>query len=102
MFPGGAVMTADSGRAHLDTQSLTDVDTYVYETIATLEYTGRPLTRGQIAAVTDIDDAALDEALGNLVRHGLVNRTDDGPGGEPGFVPAHRGWSAAPKQGRGM
>ena len=95
-------MAGDTGRARLDTQSLTDVDTYVYETIATLEYTGRPLTRGQIAAVTDIDDAALDEALGNLVRHGLVNRTDDGPAGEPGFVPAHRGWSAAPEQGRGM
>ncbi|MGH3156695.1 MAG: hypothetical protein ACRDNF_09005 [Streptosporangiaceae bacterium] len=95
-------MTADSGRAHLDTQSLTDVDTYVYETIATLEYTGHPLTRGQIAAVTDIDGTALDEALGNLVSHGLVNRTDDGPDGELGFVPEQRGWSAAPEQGRGM
>lgn len=95
-------MSADSGRAHLDTQSLTDIDTYVYETIATLEYTGRPATRSQIAAVTDVDDQALDESLGNLVSHGLVNRTDDGPGDELGFVPAQRGWSAAPEQGRGM
>lgn len=95
-------MAADSGRAHQDTQSLTDVDTYVYETIATLEYTGRPLTRGQIAAVTDVDGAALDQALGNLVSHGLVNRTDDGPDGELCFVPEQRGWSAAPERGRGM
>ncbi len=95
-------MTADSGRAHLDTQSLTDVDTYIYETIATLEYTGRPLTRGQIAAVTDIDGTALDHALGNLVSHGLVNRAGNGPDGELAFVPAQRGWSAVPEQGRGM
>ena len=95
-------MTAHGDQPYVDSQGLGELDMYLYETIATLEYTGRPLTRGQIAAVTDIDDAALDEALGNLVRHGLVNRTDDGPGGEPGFVPAHRGWSAAPEQGRGM
>jgi hypothetical protein len=95
-------MNADSGRARLDTQSLTDVDTYVYETIATLEYTGRPVTRGQIAAVTDLDDRALDESLGNLTGHRLVRRADDGPDGEPCFEPADRGWSAAPEQGRGM
>lgn len=95
-------MSADSGRARLDTQSLTDVDTYVYETIATLEYTGRPATRGQVAAVTDLDDQALGESLGSLIDHGLVRRTDGGPDGEPGFEPAQRGWSAAPEQGQGM
>ena len=57
-------MTGNSGRARMDTQSLTDIDTYVYETIATLEYTGRPATRSQIAGVTDVDDQALDESLG--------------------------------------
>jgi hypothetical protein len=95
-------MNADSGRPGLDTQSLTDVDTYVYETIATLEYTGRPVTRGQVAAVTDLDDQALGESLGSLIGHGLVVRTGRGPDGEPGFEPAQRGWSAAPEQGRGM
>ena len=42
----------DSGQdraAHIDAQSLRDVDTYIYETVATLEYTGRPATRNQIA-----------------------------------------------------
>jgi hypothetical protein len=95
-------MNADNARAGLDTQSLTDVDTYVYETIATLEYTGRPVTRVQVAAVTDLDDQALGESLSNLIDHGLVVRTDKGPDGEPGFEPAQRGWSAAPEQGRGM
>ena len=95
-------MNADSGRARLDTQSLTDVDTYVYETIATLEYTGRPATRSQVAAVTDLDDQALGESLGNLIDHGLVRRTDSGRDDEPGFEPAQRGWSAAPEQGQGM
>lgn len=95
-------MTGDSGRARLDTQSLTDVDTYVYETIATLEYTGRPVTRSEIAAVTDLDDEALDESLDNLTGHNLVVRKDSGTDGEPAFEPAERGWSAAPEQGRGM
>jgi hypothetical protein len=95
-------MNADSGRADLDTQSLTDVDTYVYETIATLEYTGRPATRSQVAAVTDLDDQALDESLGNLIDHGLVVSTDNGPDGEAVLEPAQRGWSAAPEQRRGM
>ena len=95
-------MTGDSGRARLDTQSLTDVDTYVYETIATLEYTGRPVTRSEIAAVTDLDDEALDESLDNLTGHNLVVRKDSGTDGESAFEPAERGWSAAPEQGRGM
>ena len=94
-------MTADSGRAHMDTQSLTDIDTYVYETIATLEYTGRPPTRSQIAAVTDLDDQALDESLGNLTSHGLVIRTER-PRRRAGLRAEQRGWSAAPEQGRGM
>jgi RIO-like serine/threonine protein kinase len=92
-------MTGDSGSARKDTQSLTDIDTYVYETIATLEYTGRPVTRGQIAAVADLDDEALDESLASLVGHGLIVRTANS---EEAFAPAERGWSAAPEQTRGM
>ena len=76
-------MTANSGRARMDTQSLTDIDTYVYETIATLEYTGRPATRSQVAGVTDLDDQALDESLGNLTSHGLVVRIDGPDGSRP-------------------
>jgi hypothetical protein len=93
-------MTAGSGRPHVDAQSLNDVDTYVYETIATLEYTGRPATRHEIAAVADVDDQVLDETLTALTERGLLIRAD--AGGEPGYEPADRGWSAAPEQARGM
>jgi hypothetical protein len=93
-------MTANGNSPHVDAQSLTDVDTYVYETAATLEYTGRPATRSQIAAVADLDDEALDETLSELVRRGLLVRTD--VSGEAGFEPADRGWSTSPDQTQGM
>jgi hypothetical protein len=94
-------MTADRKQSHPDVQSLTDVDTYVYETVATLEYTGRPVTREQLAATADLDGDALDATLSTLVGKGLLIEadTDDGT---PGFEPAKRGWSAAPEQGQGM
>jgi hypothetical protein len=83
-----------------DTLGLTDTDTYLYETIATLEYTGRPATRSQIAAAADLDDQALDQALAKLTRRGLLAST--GADGETAFEPADRGWSAAPEQAHGM
>ena len=92
----------DSGQdraAHIDAQSLRDVDTYIYETVATLEYTGRPATRDQIAGATDLDDQVLDEALGSLTRRGLLVRAG---GDDPAFEPAQRSWSTAPEQSRGM
>jgi hypothetical protein len=93
-------MTADSGRPHVEAQSLNDVDIYVYETIATLEYTGRPATRDEIAAVADLDDQVLDETLTALAERGLLVRVD--VGGEPAYEPASRGWSTAPEQAQGM
>ncbi|HEY2550898.1 MAG TPA: hypothetical protein VGI64_10005 [Streptosporangiaceae bacterium] len=83
-----------------DTQGLTDTDTYLYETIATLEYTGRPATRSQIAAAADLDDQALDQALAKLTQRGLL--TSNAAAGESSFEPAERGWSAAPDQAHGM
>ena len=93
-------MSSGDNRPYVDAQSLRDVDTYVYETIATLEYTGRPATRGQIAAVADLDDTVLDETLSELVRRRLLVQAD--ADGEPGFEPADRGWSTAPDQAQGM
>lgn len=93
-------MSSGGDSPHVDAQSLRDLDTYVYETIATLEYTGRPATRGQIAAVAELDDRVLDETLADLVGRGLLVRFDAGD--EPGFEPADRGWSTAPEQAQGM
>jgi hypothetical protein len=80
--------------------SVKDVDSYVYETVATLEYTGRPVTRPEIAAATDLDDQAIDASLAVLADRGMLTRTTDG--GEVAFAPAERGWSAAPEQGQGL
>ena len=93
-------MNAGSESPYVDAQSLRDVDTYVYETIATLEYTGRPASRSQIAAVADLDDQVLDETLDALVGRGLLSRAE--AGGEPAFEPAERGWSTSPEQTQGM
>lgn len=93
-------MTPSGDQRPADTLGLTDTDTYLYETIATLEYAGRPATRSQIAAVADLDDKALDRSLAKLIRRGLLAST--GADGETAFEPAYRGWSAAPDQARGM
>lgn len=93
-------MTADNGRGYVEPMSLTDVDTTVYEAAANLEYTGRPLTRSEIVAVTDLDDKTLDESLDVLVGHGLLARDEEA--GEPAFTVANRGWSLTPDQGYGL
>jgi hypothetical protein len=78
----------------------TDAESYVYETIATLEFTGRPATRGEIAEATGLDRGELDQVLSTLTEQGQLTRGNID--GEPAFAPSHRGWSAAPDQFRGM
>jgi predicted transcriptional regulator len=80
--------------------SLTDTDTYLYEAIATMEYTGQPATRDEIKAVAGLDDATLDAALAELTRRGLLTQTTADGGAV--YEPADRGWSTAPEQGQGM
>lgn len=91
-------MPAGGDRPYVDVLSLTDSDVYLYETIATLEYIGHPVTRREVAAVTDIEYDRLDHRLGVLTRRGLLVRTESG--GEPAFEPARRDWSAAPERPR--
>jgi predicted transcriptional regulator len=81
--------------------SLTDTDTYLYEAIATMEYTGQPVTRDAIKAAAGLDDATLDTSLAVLTERGLLTQTT-ADGGGPGYEPANRGWSTAPEQGEGM
>jgi hypothetical protein len=84
---------------YVDTQSLTDSDTYVYETVATLEFTGRRPSRAEIAAATDLDDESIDATLDALTRQGLLTKSEDG--GEAVYVPAQRSWSTRPDQATG-
>jgi hypothetical protein len=95
-------VTSDSERPYVDSLSLTDADTDVYETIATLEFTGRLATRRQIAAAADLDEATIDATLRELTRRGMLSRSEQD--GEPAFEPRHRGWSTAPdqRQGKGL
>jgi hypothetical protein len=84
---------------YVDLQSVTDVSADVYEAIATLEYSGLPTSRSQIAAATRLDDEVLDEALQSMTGKGML-RT--GGGDDPVYVPAQRGWSAQPGQAKGQ
>jgi len=95
-------MSADSDLPYVDSLSLTDVDTDIYETIATLEFTGRPATCREIAAAADLDEATVDVTLGELTRRGMLTKSERD--GEPAFEPRHRGWSTAPdqRQGKGL
>ena len=90
----------DGDPPYVEPISLTDTDTYLYEAIATMEYTGQPVTRDEIQAVAGLDDATLDTALAELTRRGLLTQaTVDGA---PVYEPSDRGWSTAPEQGQGM
>jgi hypothetical protein len=92
---------ADSDQPHVDSQSLSDVDLYVYETIATLEYLARPTTRAEIAAASQLTERAVGDMLESLTHRGLLVRSESGPVSEPVFEPARRGWSTAPGQSAG-
>jgi hypothetical protein len=91
-------MSDSAGPPHVDTQRLSDTGTYVYEAVATLEYTGRKPSREAIAAAADIDDEELDGALDELTRHGVLTTTSEG---EAAYVPARRDWSTQPGKAAG-
>jgi hypothetical protein len=88
------IMTSESDRPFVDAQYFTDVDTYVYEAVATLEYSGSPVTGAEIVAATDLDDQTAGEVLDALTRHGVLRRTRSG--GDDAFELARRDWSATP------
>jgi hypothetical protein len=75
------------------------VEAYLYETIATLEYIGHPVTRTEIAAVADLDDATVDRTLRDMTERGLLVASDRGS--EPAYEPARRDWSVAPGTAHG-
>lgn len=86
----------DSGGSYLDAQALTDLEASVYEAIATLEYSGRPVTVAQVADVTGLDAGTVSTILQALAEQEVLVPAD-GPGGEQGELSlARRDWSAAP------
>jgi hypothetical protein len=88
------IMGSDSDRPFVDAQYFTDLDTYVYEAVATLEYSHSPVTGTEIAAAADLDDRTAGEVLDALTEHGVLRRTRTG--GKEAFELARRDWSATP------
>lgn len=95
--PGAGPGHQDNPR--VDTQSLTDLATHIYETVATLEYAGQPVSQDAIAAATQLPPGELEPVLQGLVRRGLLTST--GAGDSRRYQPARRDWSTQPGQATG-
>ncbi len=80
---------------YVDAQTFTDLDTQVYEAVATLEYAGHLVTTGEVAEATGLDAPAAGEILGTLTDHGVLTRRR--AGGGDAFELARRDWSATPE-----
>jgi predicted transcriptional regulator len=94
-------MADEVDRARLDVQSLPDTALVIYEAIATLEYTGRRASLDNIASATSLSRSSVDKELAEMARRGLIQSTDEQAEDGPVYVPAQRGWSAAPDQAEG-
>jgi hypothetical protein len=81
-------MGARSDRPYAEPMSMNEVEAYLYEAIATLEYIGHPVTRTEIAAVADLDDATIGPILRDMTDRGFLVQGDYG--GEPAYEPARR------------
>jgi len=86
-------MGTSRDRPYAEPMSMNEVEAYLYETIATLEHIGHPVTRTEIAAIADLDDTTIDRTLRDMTDHGLLVRGDHD--GEPAY-----GSSAAGLGGR--
>jgi hypothetical protein len=79
----------------MDAQVLTDLGAQVYEAVATLEYSGRSVTRDEVMQATNLDDPTVSEILDALTAQGVLIRTRAGDG--DAFELARRDWSATPE-----
>jgi hypothetical protein len=85
----------------LDVQGLSDTTVMIYEAIATLEFSGQRPSRRKIADATSLSQRSVDEQLDDMTRRGLLRTTDEKADDGPVYIPAQRGWSAAPEQAEG-
>jgi hypothetical protein len=92
-------MTRNTGRLPADMQSISDASAGIYEAVATLEHGGHRSSRSAIISVTGLADDVVERGLDELVRAGLLVADDDSD--DPVYIPASRGWSAAPEQAEG-
>jgi hypothetical protein len=84
-----------------DVQSLPGTAVTIYEAIATLEFCGQRASFSNIASASCLSEPTLEKELSEMTRRGLVRMTDERAEDGPVYIPAQRGWSAAPEQGEG-
>jgi hypothetical protein len=87
----GGVMGTNSDRPYVEPITMNEVEIYLYEAIAELEYIGRLVTKTEIAAVAYLDDATIEQTLHDMTERGLLVQSDCGS--EPAYQPARRDWS---------
>jgi hypothetical protein len=92
----GERRTSPDAAPWVDTQSLTDADTLIYEAVATLGFSGRHADRAGIAAASRMDDNALDKTLAELTSRGVLTVSDADRGSE--YSIARRDWSSNPDE----
>jgi hypothetical protein len=92
-------MGTSSDRPYAEPMSMNEVEAYLYEAIATLEYIGHPATRKEIAAVADLDDSTIDRTLKDMTDQAFLVQGDYG--GEPAYELARRDWRVPPDRARG-
>jgi Mn-dependent DtxR family transcriptional regulator len=92
-------MGTNSDRPYAEPMSMNEVEAYLYEAIATLEYIGHPVTRTEIAAVADLDDSTIDRTLKDMADQGFLVQGDYG--GELTYELARRDWRVPPDKAQG-
>jgi hypothetical protein len=89
-------MTRSDEQPMVDDVTLSAIEAHVYEAIATLEFLGYPVTISDIVTATNLDEDTALKMLPALIERRLLRA--EKRDGEPVYVPAHRGWSAAPER----
>ena len=85
----------------VDVQSLSDTALEIYEAIATLEFSGQRASYRNISSAIGRGQPSLSDELAEMARRGLLQIKDDKADDGPLYIPAQRGWSAAPEQAEG-
>lgn len=89
-------MAASNDQPIIDDVTLGGIDPHLYEAIATLEFLGRQVRFSDIVSATGLDEDTAFRAMRQMVQRGLLRAEEQD--GEPVYLPAHRGWSAAPER----
>jgi hypothetical protein len=80
----------------VDAQSLSDADTFIYEAVATLGFSGHRADRTSIAEASRMDDSELEKELSELTSRGVLAVSDTD--GEIEYRIARRDWSSNPDE----